>query len=159
VDVVEQQAHLDRRESDQRVDDVPRPRAGSGAILCGQTGEQGPGQQSRILVSGLAVDPHVDPARCQQVRPERLGEHRRLAESRPRDHQRHRVFPPLCEELDEPQAWHLDIERTWRERKGCRPVAGTWLVDRLRRLGRVHAGKESPQGVQIPLRPARTPRP
>ena len=156
VHVVKQQAHIQWRPPDQRVDDFPRPPSSSAARPAstpadGHGVEKRRGKAERVFVCRLTAQPHVNPAGRGLVSPYCLSQNGCLAEARPRNEQRHGPVPAALEQPNEPQSRYLDVEgtrqaeRAGQQRHGRRGLSGGQMAGRHRlaswtwSVHRVHA--------------------
>lgn len=118
VYVVKQKAHVKRRAPDQRVEDVPCAGPSSPWVItpAGEGVQERPRQPARVFMVGLAAHPRVDPARLEEVRPHRLSQRGRLAESWSRDNKSDRPRPAFPQAVNQPQPRQLDVKRLWHSR-------------------------------------------
>jgi hypothetical protein len=118
--VVEDQGHRRRRSRPHQIGDRPRR-----PCVARRTAADRPGEVTAenlgVAVVGIKAEPHVVTSGRQAVLGDRLGEQRRLPETRPADHQRQPPIPPFGERTEQagssqpagPQHRCAKPERTW----------------------------------------------
>ena len=114
VDVVENQAHVERSELSERVEHLLE----RFAALAGppEGDEHGMGEVFCVAIAGLAGHPRVDAPRVDTVGPNGLGEERGLSEASPSDDRRQRHREALSDLLEQAGARQLVVQggrRRW----------------------------------------------